>query len=567
MTLQATASDHALDDASVCRRRIPTALWIVAVLAAMAHLAPHWRAQLQTPADWTYTGNLNGSPDVMQYRVWTRLSQSTGPLVPNTFTTEPNRPHLPVFFYYFVGKTSQWLHMSAEFLMAYMGAALAFIFTIIIFLTVRRFLPTPHQTWWLFGVILLGGGLGAHLKLWTELGWGEQLFVVKRMVFDATQSWPLFEDYRSHYVCATLFDTHFLLIWIVMMLSILSIYATVLRVTVGRVACTAVCCGVMTLLHVYEGVTLIMISAGIALVFWCRKSRRASSLVALATCAASVGVCIGWIGALYDGSSLALPPWRADNILVATLLIAYPVAWAVIAWGGADFWRRGGDDCCFLVGWALGCVVLTLSGPFYPYPDRGTMTLQIPLYLIAGLVYFARRRRVGAVAAVTTVLVLGATPAFVCFVQWRGSTFSEDSPHVFMSAEHATIMDSLRQRATSDHVLLVNKSDDEWKTDDLWLAPVFPGSLFGGHFFLSENYESKRAEISWFYRSRDVEQQAEFLQRRGISFVYVNARTDPVAFARIPGVKLVSATSVGSLFEFSGRQKRVYEDDDGAEDG
>lgn len=539
----------------------------MAAAAALLHLAPHWRAQSQTPEGWTFTGNLNGSPDVMQYRVWVRLSQSTGPLVPNTFTTQPNRPHLPVAFYYCIGKVSQFLRTPAEFLMAYVGGILAFTLTIILFATVRHFLPNPHQTYWVFGAILLGGGLGAHLKLWTELGWGEQLFVIERMVFDATRSWPLFEDYRSHYVCTTLFDTHYLLIWIVMLLSILSIYATVRRATVVRIACTAISCATMTLLHVYEGVTLIMISAGIALMFWCHGTRRASSAVALVTCVVSVTICLGWVWSLYHRSGLDPPPWRAKNILLSTLLIAYPLAWLIIAWGGAAFWRRGGDDRCFLMGWALGCLVLTLSGPFYPYPDRGTMTLQVPLYLIAGLIYFTSRSRVGPLAALTAVLVLGATPAFACFVQWRGATFIEDSPHVFMNEGHKKILNTIRQRANSQHVLLVDKSDLEWKTDDLWLAPAFPGSLFGGHFFLSENYDSKRAETSQFYRSYDIEEQAQFLKKHGIDFVYVDARMDPKRFSHIEGIDLVTSTATGSLFEFSPDNNKRNDKVDDTTDG
>ena len=548
-------------------RGIPVAVWIVASLVALLHMAPHWRATLQPPAGWTFTGNLNGSPDVMQYRVWLRLSQSSGPVVPNTFTTEPNTPHLPVFFYYFVGKASQWLHAPSEYLMAYLGAILAFILSVILFVTVRRFLPDPHQTWWVFTVILLGGGLGAHLKLWSFLGWGDQLFFIKRLLFEGAESWPLFEDYRSHYVFTTLFDTHFLLIWTVMMLSILSIYSTMLRATALHVACTAISCAAMTLLHMYEGVTLIMISAGIALVCWCRRTRRGSSLAALVTCVLAVGVCLGWLWNLYHSSGLLLPQWRAVNILVSTLLIAYPLAWLLIAWGGANYWRRGGDDGCFLVGWALGCLVLTLSGPFYPYPDRGTMTLQVPLYIIAGLIYFARRPRVGPAAAVIAVLALGATPAFVMHVQWRGSTFTEDSPHVFMNDDHATILEALRQHATSEHVLLVDKTQKEWITDDLWLAPEFPGRLFGGHFFLSKDYDAKRADITRFYRSRDVDEQAEFLNQRGISFVYVDANADPQRFARVPGLNLVSASTVGSLFEFDRGQQQVHDNNNGAADG
>ncbi|MDQ6669384.1 MAG: hypothetical protein M3069_01230, partial [Chloroflexota bacterium] len=78
--------------------RLPAAVFVVAALAGLLHIAPVWRAQTQVPAGWTFTGNLTISPDYMQYRVWERLSQLSGILVADTFTSEPNQPHLLVPF-------------------------------------------------------------------------------------------------------------------------------------------------------------------------------------------------------------------------------------------------------------------------------------------------------------------------------------------------------------------------------------------------------------------------------------------------------------------------------------
>src|SRR4030042_2854024 len=98
--------------------RIPLSVWVIAVLAALLHLAPLWRAQLQTPPGWTFSGNVNGSPDYMQYRVWMRQTQETGILVANKFTNEPNKPHLLVVLYYAFGKASDWLNITPELVYA-----------------------------------------------------------------------------------------------------------------------------------------------------------------------------------------------------------------------------------------------------------------------------------------------------------------------------------------------------------------------------------------------------------------------------------------------------------------
>ena len=70
-------------------------------------MLPFWHAQVSTPPGHEFTGNLTISPDYMQYRVWERLSVREGPIVSNTFTIEPNRRHLPVFYYWAIGHTAR----------------------------------------------------------------------------------------------------------------------------------------------------------------------------------------------------------------------------------------------------------------------------------------------------------------------------------------------------------------------------------------------------------------------------------------------------------------------------
>ena len=100
---------------------------------------------------------------MMQYRVWMRQAQEAGILIDNRFTTEPNRPHLPVIFYYTMGKVAHWVDTPPEFVLAYTGSPLAFTLSLLLFLVVRYFSRSLYESWWIFLVILFGGGLGAHL--------------------------------------------------------------------------------------------------------------------------------------------------------------------------------------------------------------------------------------------------------------------------------------------------------------------------------------------------------------------------------------------------------------------
>jgi hypothetical protein len=255
---------------------------------------------------------------------------------------------------------------------------------------------------------------------------------------------------------------------------------------------------------------------------------------------------------MFRSSGLPIPQWSAQNILVSTLLLAYPLAWLIIIPCISDFYRNAGLKECFLLGWALGCIALTLSGPFYPYPDRGVYTLQIPLYLIAGIIYFSRYKCVKWNTILVIFLILGATPTMILKHTWlRFSRFNPDAPHVWMSPEHCEIVDVLRNRASEKDVLLVDKSAQDWDTDDLWLAPYHPGKLYCGHFFLTPNYEEKRAEVKHFFETSKSEQQRAFLEQERIRFIFVNNKQNPYRFEHFFGMSLLKSTSIGSLFEYS----------------
>ena len=50
----------------------------IAILVGLLHMMPFWHAQAQTPTGYVFTGNINNSPDLMQYRVWSRQAIDFG---------------------------------------------------------------------------------------------------------------------------------------------------------------------------------------------------------------------------------------------------------------------------------------------------------------------------------------------------------------------------------------------------------------------------------------------------------------------------------------------------------
>jgi len=521
-------------------RRIPRWVWVVSLTAAVLHIAPFWHAQWSARGEWTFTGNMTLSPDYMQYRVWERQTGREGPIISNRFTTEPNGRHLPVFFYWAIGGVARATGATPELVYAYSGSLLAIALVVLLFGVVREFLPDPAHHTWPFIVLLFGGGLGGHLKLLQALPGIGTSSLVDRLVTKPLDDWPLFEEYRSHYVLRTFFDSHFLLLWIACVAAVFALYLAARRWTWGRgVVVCALFAGV-TVLHVYEGLTLVAIAIGVSLALWRDGESGRNARRATAWSTATVAACYVALGLLFKSSGLPLPSWHAINILAATLFIAFPVSWVLLALGGPAYFRDGGLPARFIVGWALACTVVTLSGPFYPYPDRGTMTMQVPLLIATGAIYFARYGRLTARASLVALAIFGATPLWQLSRSWYYSGFRSDAPFMMINSAHRQSLAALREHADTSDVLLAEPRDL------LWLAPEFPGRLYVGHFFLTVNYKAKNEALTRAVQSPDSMQA--LLQRSGTSLLFLNADRNPSRFAPLAGLHRVSESAVGTLY-------------------
>jgi hypothetical protein len=506
-------------------------------------LVPFLHARATTPQGWTFTGNLTVSPDHMQYRVLARQAREGGPIVDNRFTPEANRPHLLVLLYYLIGKLSAMTGLTTDVVYAWAGVPLAFALTIVVFGTVRQFLPVPNQTWWVTLVIMLSGGLGAHLKALESIGAVRDSALLRRLWLEPLWNQVVFEEHRGNYVVIALFDTHFIAIWLASTSALLAFYAAVRQYSWARLLIAAALFGIATLLHVYEGVTLLAILAAVLALCWWKDQARRTVAVTCAACAIAAGVCGAAQLVLFRASGLPMPDWRGPAVLFSTLVIAYPIGWLLLVTAGSRFWSQWDLDRCVLVGWLAGCTALTLSAPFYPYPNRGTMTLMVPLYILAGLAYFSRRSRVSLPAACLVLATLGVTPVWMVQHAWRHSSFSASAPHKFLSPAHRATIDALVARASETDLLLADEQEL------LWLAPEYPGRHYCGHFFLTVDYQRRRAEVARFFAAGPLD-QAAFLAERRVRFLFVAERQRPDRFSGVPGLRLAAATGAGSLFEF-----------------
>jgi hypothetical protein len=530
---------------------IPLGIYLIGILISVLTLAPYWRAQTQVQPGWTFTGNVLNSPDLMQYRVWERQTQESGIIVNDKFTSESNRPHLLVVLYFTIGQISKLINIPPEFIYAYLGSIFAFLFTIFLYTIIRFFIKSPFHIWSVFLVTLFGGGLGVHLKLISNSPLLQNIFVIRETLIEGLWSWPaVFENYRGNYIINSLFDTHFLVIWFFATAAVISLYLTIRKFATGYLILTSCLYIFVTLLHLYEGITLIAITIAIVILLWCKKLATRPTFLTLFVCILAVIACLTWQVMLFRTSGIPLPTWHGVNILFSILVISYPLAWIFIVIGIIDYWQKATFNETFLLGWALGCTVITLSGPFYPYPDRGTLTLQIPLYIIAGMIYFSRYKRVTVPAALFAIFLVGLSPVWFLHNRWEWTSFRTDTPYIFINNDQQELINFLRNSAAENDILITDMTKGPAQNDLLWLAPEYPGKFYCAHFFLTVDYDRKCAELVNFYQNTP-EEQVTFLQTQNIRFIYVDPEKDINRFKQIPNLALMKSNRAGTIFEYT----------------
>ena len=516
-------------------------VWLVALLAAVVHMVPYWHAQVSARDGYEFSGNLTISPDYMQYRVWERQAVREGPIVSNAFTTEPNRAHLPVFYYWAIGRTAVALGVRPEAVYAYSGALFAVALTCLIWAFVSRSMSAGPARWWAFAAIMFGGGLGGHIKVLEAIPGLSQVGLIRRLLIEPAAAWPVFEEYRGHYVFRALYDSHFLLLWVVALLAILAMARAIESYSRGRAMLAALGCAAMTLLHVYEGVTLWAIAFAAVLAAWHHPEERRVAWRVVGWCTIGVAVVYAALGAVYARSGLPLPGWHAVNILFSVVVIAFPISWGLMAIGLRDYWRAAGTRERFLVAWAGACTALTLSGPFYPYPDRGTLTMSVPVLLIGAMIFAARYGRPGWRSAVVALAVFAAGPVWQGARSWVFSGFRPDAPFMYLSPGHRAVRDSLVAQSDTGQVLLAEPAEL------LWLAPTFPGRLHVGHFFLTVGYKAKHEQLQRALAS-PADSLPALLSASGSDWLFVGARRDHAAIERAASLRAVISVPEGTLY-------------------
>ena len=529
------------------------AIFLFALFVGCLSITPFWIAQARTPIGWHFTGVLYGNPDEMQYRMLLGRSLLLGPIVDNPLTTQPNAPHIVLVFYWAIGAVARLCGVPPPFVYAYLGAFVAFAFTLLVFFTARHFLGSERRAWWVTPIVLFGGGLGAHLLILNSFDHLRHIKMFHQIVGEGLNDGTVLEAYRHRLLLRELFDTHFLFFNALGLVAMLAFYRAVKRSDLLSASLAVFMFGAVTVLHIYDGITLLAAGWGAAFVLWLRGLPTRRLLIVLAGCAVVVVLAVGWQLELYSRTGMPTPTYRERGVLFSAMLLGFPIQWGLIAWGLSRYWSKAGVDECFLLGWALGCVAICFSEPFYPYADRGMLTLQVPLTIVAAAIYFAHWQKVSVRHALIALAILGAGPVWLANEQRVALSFGHSRagpppPYRWQSPDNQAIVAALRQRSVFRDVLIVDKRVPAARSDDLWLTFGYNGRLYAGHYGLTPDYDTREQQVNAFFA--DPPAHVDFLRSANIRFVFVRGGVNLAPFQQVKDLHPVITNSAGTLFEY-----------------
>lgn len=534
---------------------------LAALIAAAIHLLPLGLAQRNTPDGYRFTGVLIPNPDMMQYQIWMREAGRSGIIVRNSLTTEANRPYLPVPFYWVIGKTARLTGVSPDLLYRFYGALFAALFAGATLLVVWRSFPTPHQRRWTYAVFLIGGTLTALIRLIVYQTPLHGMHFIKYTLMMGRGVIPGFEKSRSEFSVNLLFDPHYLLLWLLVMASIAACYRLLEQRTPARLLTALLIVPLTIFVHIHQIVLLTAIFASIAFLLYARGLLDRSRAVALLACWLPGLIVAAAVARIQSHSGLPFPEWRSGATPISYVMLGYPAALVALGWGLRGYWLRAGVRECVLLGWILGCALITLSGPFYPFPHRGLLTVQLPLTLVAASIYFAARPRLAPPVMAALVVLMIPMPLATLPNKLKATRFSAGRSYSWMTPAQDSVVARVSSLARPNDALLAPSGVR------LWLAPDYPGVLYAGHGFLTVDYFTKEYRLRRFFADQDPARQAEFLASAGIRFVFVQPADNPARFSDIPGLTPLDATPAGTLFEFAdmpmaGPVRQPYEPED-----
>ena len=531
-----------------------TAIFIaVCAVASVVHLAPYIVAKIATPEGWTFTGNTHGSPDDMVRRVWMRQSMETGIFVTNKFTEEPNPPHILVVEFWISGKIAQVTGTDPETVYEIGGSVLAAVLTWLVLLVVAQFGRSRIEKLWMFAIIAISGGVGAHMNLLKAATTVPGTRLLASLVERPLEVTRFLDSGRGTYYLNTILDTHFIVVWVMVLLSVMAAHATMRKSrNLSTWAAMLILFALTTLVSIYHGVTIIAVMAAVCLVFRIRGHDWRHWLKVLV-----VGGCVVCLVAIWEvlkwkSAGLPLPEWGGKYIFFAVVVVGYPFVFLTAPMGGADFVKNADADDSFIAGWATGLLAIVLSSPFYRHPIRGTVTLAIPLAIIACRIYFRNRRQVSFGHAATAMVLMIGLPLQLAYGLKRDSEFRPDRTYIWINQHHKDVIGYLREHADESDLLLVDRRRAPWQTDDRWLAPAFRGRMYSGNYFLTPNHSAKRGGVIQFYHQMDSLTRATFLEQSKIRWVFAGPENDLPKLRNTPGLVLRLSFPEGSLLEYIG---------------
>lgn len=442
---------------SAVRRSRPLYAGALLILLALgaATTAPYLYAAWTAPADSVYTGMMLDAPDTLQYFSWLR-DHRTALLVPNRMTSQPNEPALFNLLWLGLAQVQNVTGLSnaAIFQILRVVAGLAFAGAVwwLLGLAAR----TARERIWAWSLAMCGGGLGI---VWVVDKYAGGLADV-RYPFDVYVAEP-------NTLLMLLGYPHFLAAG-ALLIGTLASSLTAVRSGQWRWWATATLLALLlSLQHAYDLLTIYGVYA-LWLLLLALKQRRIPWRI---VCGMLLVGCVSFPPAGYFYWLTSRDPmWRAvlsqfSNAGVWTpgplhllVLMGAPLIVALAGWDGLRPLRTRSDGELLIKAWAIaGLVLIYLPVNFQIHL---LMPWQVPLALLA---VWGVERRIGPWIArrrprlarwMLPALLLLSLPTNLYLVAWRYVELGRHERPWYLHVDEAAALSRLRERATSDDVVL-----------------------------------------------------------------------------------------------------------------
>lgn len=492
--------------------------WAVGLVFLLAAATPSLIGYIRQDADWRFTGIVRLSEDNNSYAAWAKQAQEGFLLFENLYTTEPQRRVLFLPFFWAVGAAARLtgLPLFVAMNIAHLAGAAFFLWALWRWLGLRAASPPVRAA--AFALTLFGGGFGAALD-----------FVMDR--WPGGPDWLRFDAGAGVNGAADLWEfdlftfsnaAYFPLAPAALGLLFLSLVS----VEEDRPARGGALCGLLFLVHPYDGVIACALAA---VLFWALRRPRAAPLAFYGIAAVPAAYLLWALQAneVFSRYTARLPVFQTPLL---SYLIGLGPLLALAVRGARSGWAR--DRRAFLpMAWALAAL-FCMAVPFGVRHKllHGAHAAFACLAAAGLLELWQRRRAAGPRLALGALLLMGLWTPLRLWTEDVRSALDVALPF-YLPAVLREPLAFLDREPAGSAVLASRRLG-------LFIPPFTGGKTYVGHWDQTLDAAAKEREAETVLSGATPEDlRRDFLRSAGLTHVLLSPRYRSGPWDEMPGME------------------------------